>query len=197
MLSLVDRIWEKFLWCLMALASLYVGLIMVAIIYMTTSRAMGWSYNGLTFIFIEYGFLYIMFLGSPWLIRTRSHVYIEMLTAAVPDKVRIGLSRLICLTGAAVCLIWAWYTFQIFLEQWDDPMAYDELRAQFDLRLWVSTVIFPVGFLLMSIEFLRFVFTAEPMHTGLAGVASDRAELEETKRTLIAEQPTSSKAGAQ
>ena len=49
----------------------------------------------------------------------------------------------------------------------------------------------------MSIEFLRFVFTAEPMHTGLAGVASDRAELEETKRTLIAEQPTSSKAGAQ
>ena len=41
MLMVVDRIWEKFLWCLMALASLYVGLIMVAIIYMTTSRAMG------------------------------------------------------------------------------------------------------------------------------------------------------------
>ncbi|MBT3704131.1 MAG: TRAP transporter small permease [Alphaproteobacteria bacterium] len=197
MLSLVDRIWEKFLWCLMALASLYVGLIMVAIIYMTTSRAMGWSYNPMTFTFIEYGFLYIMFLGSPWLIRTRSHVYIEMLTAAVPDKVRILLSRLICLTGAAVCLIWAWYTFRIFLEQWDDPMAFDELRAQFDLRLWVSTAIFPIGFLLMSIEFLRFVFTAEPMHTGLAGVASDRAELEETKRTLIAEQSTSSKAGGQ
>ena len=191
MLSVVDRIWEKVLWCLMALASLYVGLIMVAIIYMTTSRAMGWSYNGLTFIFIEYGFLYIMFLGSPWLIRTRSHVYIEMLTAAVPDPVRVVLSRLICLVGAIVCLIWAWYTFQIFLEQFDDPMAYDELRAQFDLRLWVSTVIFPIGFLLMSIEFLRFVFTAEPMHTGHAGVASDRVELEETRRNIEQEQSAS------
>jgi C4-dicarboxylate transporter, DctQ subunit len=190
MLSLVDRIWEKFLWCLMALASLYVGLIMVAIIYMTTSRAMGWSYNGLTFIFIEYGFLYIMFLGSPWLIRTRSHVYIEMLTAAVPDPVRVVISRLIALTGAAVCLIWAWYTFQIFLEQWDDPMGFDELRAQFDLRLWVSTVAFPFGFLLMGIEFLRFVFTKEPMHLGYAGVASDRAELEETKRTLVQDKVT-------
>jgi C4-dicarboxylate transporter, DctQ subunit len=187
MLSLIDSIWEKFLWCLMALASLYVGLIMVAIIYMTTSRAFGWSYNSMTFIFIEYGFLYIMFLGSPWLIRTRSHVYIEMLTAAVPDRVRIILSRLIALVGFAVCMIWAWYTLQIFLEQWEDTMGFDELRAQHDLRLWVSTIAFPTGFFLMAVEFLRFVFTAEPMHTGHAGVASDRAELEETQRNLAQE----------
>ena len=65
MLLVVDRVWEKFLWCLMALASLYVGLIMVAIIYMTTCRALGWAYHGMTFIFIEYGFLYIMFPGRP------------------------------------------------------------------------------------------------------------------------------------
>ena len=184
MLSVVDRVWEKFLWCLMALASLYVGLIMVAIIYMTTFRAMDWPYNAMAFPFIEYGFIYILFLGSPWLIRTRSHVYIEMLTAAVPDMVRIILSRLIAFVGAAVCLIWAWYTLQIFLQQWDDPMAFDELRGQLDLRLWVSTIAFPFGFLLMGIEFMRFVFTKEPMHTGQAGVASDRAELEETKRNL-------------
>ena len=196
MLLVVDRIWGKFLWCLMALASLYVGLIMVAIIYMTTCRALGWSYHGMTFIFIEYGFLYIMFLGSPWLIRTRSHVYIEMLTAAVPDPVRVVISRLIALVGALVCLIWAWYTFQIFLEQWDDPMGFDELRAQFDLRLWVSTVAFPAGFLLMGIEFLRFVFTEEPMHTGAAGVASDRAELEETQKNLADENVSLPSSGA-
>jgi hypothetical protein len=69
-------------------------------------------------------------------------------------------------------------------------MGYDELRAQFDLRTWVSTLAFPLGFGLMGIEFLRFVFTAEPMHTGHAGVASDRAELEETKRNLEQEQTT-------
>jgi len=184
MLLIIDRIWEKFLWGLMALAALYIGLIMCAIIYMTAFRAFGWAYEPLTFVVIEYGFLYILFLGSPWLIRTRGHVYIEMLTAAVPDIVRVYLSRLIAFAGMAVCLIWAWYTGLIFLEHYEDSMAFDELRAQFSLRLWISTICFPFGFLLMAIEFARFMFTTEPMHTGLAGVASDRIELEDTKRDL-------------
>jgi len=183
-ISLIDRAWGRVLWCLMALAALYVGLIMVAIIYMTTFRALGWSYEPMTFVFIEYGFVYILFLGSPWLIRTRGHVYIEMLTAAVPDIVRIYLSRLIALAGTAVCLAWAWYTGQLFLEHFEDPMLFDELRAQFSIRLWVSTAAFPFGFILMAIEFARFIFTKEPMHLGYAGVASDRVELEETKREL-------------
>ena len=36
----------------------------------------------------------------------------------------------------------------------------------------------------MAIEFGRFVVVREPMHVGEAGVASDRAELEETRRSL-------------
>ena len=62
-------------------------------------------------------------------------------------------------------------------------MAYDELRAQ-EIRRWISTIAFPIGFLLMAIEFGRYVVVKEPMHVGEAGVASDRAELEETKRSL-------------
>ena len=67
---------------------------------------------------------------------------------------------------------------QLLLEQYDDPMSYDELRAQFDIRSWVGTAAFPFGFLLMGIEFARFMFTRQPMHTGVAGIASERAELE-------------------
>lgn len=184
MLSQIDKLWGKLLWALMGLASLYVGLIMVAIIYMTTSRFFGWSYNTLTITFIEYGFLYILFLGSPWLVRNRGHVYIEMLTAAVPDPVRVVLSRAIALVAAVTCLLWTWYTWQIFLERWEDSMMFDELRGQQDIRLWVSTVAFPLGFLLMGIEFLRFIFTKDPMHSGMAGIGSDHVELEETKRSI-------------
>ena len=143
MLRLVDKLWEKVLWFLMALAALYIGVIMLGIIYMTVFRTMGWPYEPMTFTVIEYGFVYILFLGSPWLIRTRGHVYIEMLTAAVPDQTRVVLSRAIAFIAAAVCFFWAWYTWQIFLEHWDDSMAFDELRAQMDIRLWVSTIAFP------------------------------------------------------
>jgi len=126
-----------------------------------------------------------MFLGSPWMVRNRAHVFIEMLTAAVSPRIRDILSRFIALAAAAVCLLWAWYTWVIFLEQFDDTMRFDELRAQLDIRLWVSTIAFPIGFAAMGIEFARFIFTAETMHVGLAGVANERVELEETKRDLL------------
>lgn len=182
-LTAIDRLYGRFLWALMALAAAYIGLIMVAIVYLTVFRSFGWDYSKYTHTFIELGFIYILFLGSPWLIRSRGHVYIELLTAAVSDRVRNILSRLIVLLCAAVCAIWVYYGFVMF-EQHFAFDTYDELRADLNIKRWYTTLAFPVGFLLMGIEFLRFLFTAEAMHTGMAGVASDRVELEETKASL-------------
>ncbi len=184
MLRALDRLWARLLWLLMAAAAVYVGMIMVMIVYVTVFRTAGWSYTPYANISIEYGFIYILFLGSPWLIRTRAHIYIEILTAMIPEAARRALSRGIVIVCAVICFVWAWYTGQLFAEHWGDSMAFDELRAQFDLRLWIGTLPFPLGFFLMGVEFLRFVFTEQPMHAGLAGVASDRTELEEHQRGL-------------
>ncbi len=186
-LRALDRLWTGLLWLLMAAAAVYVGMIMVMIVYVTVFRTAGWSYTPYAHIAIEYGFIYILFLGSPWLIRNRAHIYIEILTAMIPDRARHVLSRAIVIVCAATCFAWAWYTWQLFAERWDDTMSFDELRAQFDLRLWIATLPFPLGFFLMGAEFLRFAFTVQPMHSGLAGVASDRAELEEHQRNVSRE----------
>ncbi len=183
-LRAIDKAWASLLWAMMALAALYVGFIMVAIVYITIFRTAGWAYNQFVFTLIEYGFIYILFLGSPWLVRTRGHVYIELLTAAVPARSRTVLSRGITALCAAICLIWFWYTWGIFLEHAVDPLAFDELRDDRGVRLWAITIAHPVGFLLMTVEFLRFVFGRETMHSGEAGVGSERAELEETRRSL-------------
>ncbi len=172
----------------MAAAAVYVGMIMVLIVYTTVFRTAGWVYTPYANISIEYGFVYILFLGSPWLIRNRGHIYIEILTALIPEATRRVLSRAIVIVCAAICFVWAWYTWPLFAERWADEMAFDELRAQFDLRMWIGTLPFPLGFFLMGVEFLRFAFTAQPMHSGLAGVASDRIELEEHQRDLAREQ---------
>lgn len=183
-LRLIDRAWGGLLWALMACAALYVGLIMVAIIYQTVFRTLGWDYSPMAFVFIEYGFVYALFLGSPWLVRQRGHIYIEILTAALGPRARTILSRFLMVLCAGICFVWAWYGAGLLVEQFGDPMAYDELRAQFDIRSWVGTLPFPVGFALIGLEFLRFVFTREPMHVGLAGVASERAELEAQTREI-------------
>jgi TRAP-type C4-dicarboxylate transport system permease small subunit len=186
-LRALDRQWGRLLWLLMAAASVYVGMIMVMIVYVTVFRAAGWSYTPYANIAIEYGFIYILFLGSPWLIRNRGHIYIEILTALIPAAARHVLSRAIVIVCAAICFVWAWYTWPLFVERWGDPMAFDELRAQFDLHLWIGTLPFPLGFFLMGVEFLRFVFTHQPMHAGIAGIASDHAELKEHQRGLARE----------
>jgi TRAP-type C4-dicarboxylate transport system permease small subunit len=187
LLRALDRLWSRLLWLLMAAAAVYVGMIMVLIVYTTVFRTAGWVYTPYANISIEYGFVYILFLGSPWLIRHRAHIYIEILTALIPEATRRVLSRAIVIVCAAICFVWAWYTWPLFAERWADEMAFDELRAQFDLRMWIGTLPFPLGFFLMGVEFLRFVFTAQPMHSGLAGVASDRIELEEHQRDLARE----------
>ena len=135
MLKIVDDLWGKVLAVLMGIAAVYVALIMIAIIYASAFRFFGIAYSQYTIPFIEYGFLFILFLGSPWLVRNRGHVYIELLTAALNDRGRDILSRIICFLAGLVCLIWAWYTWLLFLERYDDMMAYDELRAQYDLSL--------------------------------------------------------------
>jgi C4-dicarboxylate transporter DctQ subunit len=166
------RWYEGLLWLMMAAASVYVALMMLGIVYFAAFRALGWHYDPYTFPFIEYGFIYVLMLGGPWLVRTRGHIHIELLTAAVPDKVRVVLSRSVAVLSALTCLALAWYTGVLTM---DDFAAnrYDELRAQLDIKRWIVTVSMPIGFGLMGIEFLRYVFGGRLLHTGKAGLAGE------------------------
>jgi C4-dicarboxylate transporter, DctQ subunit len=157
---------------MMAAAALYVGLMMVAIVYYTTFRSLGWRYQPGAFVFIEYGFIYVLMLGGPWLVRTKGHIHIELLTAAVPPRVRGVLSRAVSALCVLICLALAWYTGVL---AWDDYSGnkYDELRAQLDIKRWIITSSMPVGFGLMGIEFLRYVFGRDLLHSGKAGVTGD------------------------
>lgn len=165
----LDRGYSAIVKGMMGLAAVYVGLMMVVIIYYTTFRSLGWSYNPYSFVFIEYGFLYVLMLGCPWMVRQRAHVYIELLTAAMPEGARRILSRLICLTCAAVCAVLAVYTG---LLAWEDYSwnRFDELRAQLDIPRWVPIIAMPFGFTFSAVEFLRFVLGGTVFHTGQAGV---------------------------
>lgn len=152
---------------MMGAAAAYIGLMMATIVYFTVFRALGLRYSNYSHVFIEYGFIYVLMLGAPWLVRTRGHVYIELLTGMLSPRVRHIWSRGICAVAAAVCLTLAWYTGVLTVNHYLNS-TYDELRAQLDLKIWIVIGAMPVGFGLMGIEFLRYVFGAAPMHTGEA-----------------------------
>lgn len=168
MLKIIDTYHARLLRGMAALAALYLGLMMVAIIYSVAFRSLGLEYSSYSFVFIEYGFIYTLMLGAPWLVRQRGHVYIEIITAAVRDRVRNVLSRLVAALCCFVCLVLAFYAGALALE--DYVVGELDVRGSRDIPRWIVTAALPVGFGLMSVEFLRFVFGREIMHTGQAGV---------------------------
>jgi TRAP-type C4-dicarboxylate transport system permease small subunit len=153
---------------MMGLAAVYLGLMMVAIIYFTTFRTLGIPYSGYSFVFIEYGFIYCIMLGAPWIARQRGHIYIEVVTAAVPERVRQPLSRVVAALCTLVFALLAWYSGALALE--DYLIGELDVRGSIDTSRWIVTGAMPIGFGLMAVEFSRFIFGREIMHAGRSGL---------------------------
>ena len=139
----------------------------VSVVTSVAMRNLGMQPFAWLFTSAEYGLLYMTMLGAPWLVRERGHVHIELVTAALPEGLRRIVSRIIAAACVAVSLILAWYGLELFLTN-IERNNYD-VRAYFYPR-WLLTISFPIAFSIMAIEFARFVFGPELMHTGQAGI---------------------------
>ena len=141
--------------------------IMVSVIVSVAMRNLGMQPFAWLFTSAEYGLLYMTMLGAPWLVREKGHVHIELLTAALPDGPRRLLSRAVAAACVLVCAILAWKGVELVMTNIE--------RGDFDTRAyyfprWLLTIAFPLSFGLMAIEFSRFVFGEELMHSGEAGI---------------------------
>ena len=139
----------------------------VMIVFDVTARNLGFQPPPHTLTLTEYALLYTTLLGAPWLVRIRGHVYIELVTAAVSPGVRAVMSRIVSAGCVVVCLVMAWYAFDVTLS--DYQRGTDDIRS-FDMPRWLLLAAMPIGFGLMAIEFGRFLIGREIMHTGEAGI---------------------------
>lgn len=141
--------------------------LMIAIVVSVTMRNLGLQPYAWLFTSTEYGVLYMTMLGAPWLVRKKGHVHIELLTAALPEAARQILSRLVALGCVLICGYLGWKGYQ--LVQLNLARMDFDVRAYFFPR-WMLTIAFPISFGLMALEFARFVFGRQILHTGKAGV---------------------------
>ena len=141
--------------------------LMISVIVSVLMRNLGMQPFAWLFTSAEYGLLYMTMLGAPWLVREKGHVHIELVTSALPAGKRRLLSRCVAMACVLVCAILAWKGLDLFLTNIE--------RADYDVRAyyfprWILTISFPLSFGLMAIEFSRFVFGPEVIHTGEAGI---------------------------
>lgn len=141
--------------------------LMVSVVTSVLMRNAGLQPFAWLFTSAEYGLLYMTMFGAPWLVREKGHVHIELVTAALPDGARRVVSRIVAATCVLVCVILAWKGVELFLKNIE--------RGDFDTRAyyyprWMLTIAFPINFGLMALEFSRFIFGNNLMHSGEAGI---------------------------
>ncbi|WP_439121749.1 TRAP transporter small permease [Marivita sp.] len=161
------RVYDVLLHTMAFIAAVTLVWLMVSVVVSVLMRNLGLQPFAWLFTSAEYGILYMTMLGAPWLVREKGHVHIELVTAALPSSLRRVVSRFVALSCVVVCLILAWYGLQLFLTN-IERNNYD-VRAYYYPR-WLLTITFPIAFSVMAIEFARFVFGAELMHSGEAGI---------------------------
>jgi len=162
-LRIIDRICDF----LAIAAGVYLVGIMLGIVFSATVRTLGYSGSSHIFTFAEFGLLYIVMAASPWLAREKGHVFIELLTAAVPKNVQPILSRCVSALCVIVCLVLTYYTFQATERAYQFGDA--EMRS-IDMPKYLLLGAMPICFGLMAIQFGRFVVGPETLHSGKPGV---------------------------
>lgn len=139
------------------------GLITLLIAVDVLLRTSGIQPFAHTLALSEYGLLYATLLGAPWLLRTHGHVHVEIVVAAVPARLRWLMVKAACLLGLIACLVVAWAASEAaYLNYTRD--AFD--MRSFDMPRWLLLGPIAPSFLLMAVEFWRFL-------TGIASLHGD------------------------
>lgn len=164
---MINTTYKALLYGMAVISGLMLVWIMVSVIASVLMRNLGLQPFAWLFTSAEYGLLYMTMLGAPWLVREKGHVHIELLTAALPEGPRHLLSRAVAAACVLVCAILTWKGIELVMTNIE--------RGDFDTRAyyfprWLLTIAFPLSFGLMAIEFSRFIFGSELMHSGEAGI---------------------------
>lgn len=163
----VIRTYTALLYGMAFIAAAMLVWLMIAVILSVGMRNLGLQPWAWLFTSTEYALLYMTMLGAPWLVREKGHVHIELVTAVLPPALRRIVSRGVALACVLVSLVLAWKGF--------DLLQTNIARNDYDVRAyyfprWILTLSFPICFGLMAVEFSRFVFGEELMHSGEAGI---------------------------
>lgn len=166
-MRLLIRLYDGLVIGLAGLAGVMLVWLMVAIIASVLQRNLGMQPAAWLFVSTEYFMFYLTLLGAPWLLRHRGHVYIELVTAALPKSALNLFSRFVSFLCVIVCAFMAFKGAEL--------VGLNIERSDLDVRAyyfptWLLNIAFPISFGLMAIEFMRFVVGKEILHTGEVGL---------------------------
>jgi TRAP-type C4-dicarboxylate transport system permease small subunit len=159
--------YEKLIFALFCAGALILALIALFILYDVIARNIGVPTFTHTLALTEYGLYYMTLLGTPWLVRKKHHVYMQLITALVPTAIRPYISKLSYLLCVITCALICYYSGLVTLETF---LRGDHEVRSFDMPRWLIFVIMPISFFLLTIEFGRYLLGIDNMYDGEIGI---------------------------
>ncbi|TPW28993.1 TRAP transporter small permease [Pararhizobium mangrovi] len=155
MLKTVGRIYDGIVFGAVFLSGslIAVGILLVAAD--VTVRFFGYPSLGFTVAFVEYILLYFVLLAAPYLVRERGHVLTEMVYARLPRRAQRVMEIFVYLVCITVSLIFAYVGADLLIEALE--YGYVDERS-IDIPYWCLYLFYPPCFLMIAIEFARFLF---------------------------------------
>ncbi|MEC8289419.1 MAG: TRAP transporter small permease subunit [Pseudomonadota bacterium] len=109
---------------------------------------------------VEYGLLWFTVLAAPWLARIKGHVFIDAVAEMLSQEARKITSKIAYLIVITGSLLLAYYSLELAIEAYVDE-AIDE--RSIELELWWIYAPMPISFVLVAIEFIRFLVGIDDM----------------------------------
>ena len=165
----VAKAYDAILYGMAYLAAFLLVAMMVVITLDVVIRNLGYQSSAHFFTFTEYALLIVPCMGAPWLAREKGHIYVEILLMSLPERTRARMTMLVGVICVAVCLVVAWFGFQVALS---DFLQDEKDVRSMDMPRWLIVGWIPLSFLMMAIEFARFVWRRENFLAPLSEITS-------------------------
>jgi len=118
-------------------------------------RSFGFNPPLFTSSVVEYALLYVAMFSAPFLTREKGHVAIEAFLSIMPHGIRIVLARVVYFLCAASALLFSYFAYELMYFAYVDGIL--DIRGV-DMPQWTQYLPICIGFFLVGLEFLMFLF---------------------------------------
>ena len=101
--------------------------------------------------FVTYLLIAATFVGSPYVLMTRGHVFVELIPMSLGPRPRYYLALFAYSVAVLFCILVAWVGWELFYEAWDNQWYSDTV---WEVRLWIPYLAMPIGFGILSLQYL-------------------------------------------
>jgi C4-dicarboxylate transporter, DctQ subunit len=162
------KAYDGLIYGMAGLAAFLMAAMMVVICLDVLLRNLGYQSSAHFFTFTEYALLMVPCMGAPWLVREKGQIYVEILLMSLTPRARARMTVAIGVVCIALCLVLAWYGFAITL---NDFLNSEKDVRSLDMPRWMVVAWIPLAFLLMAVEFARFLWRRENFLSPLSDIA--------------------------